>query len=63
MQYLTAMLCRIQGEANNTHFKADWIPLAHRVLYVGIVYNWANILLVNIMKTLEKLVTKSEGQG
>lgn len=57
------MLCRLHGEVDSTHFKSNWIPLAHGVLSAGIVYNRASNVSVNIMKALEKVVTKSEGHG
>ena len=32
VQYLTAMLSRLHGEADCTNFKSEWFPLAHGVM-------------------------------
>ena len=49
-QYLTAMLSHLHGEVDCTNFKFEWIPITHGVLSANIVFNWANMLLQNILK-------------
>ena len=63
MQYLTAMLSKLHGEADNTFFKAEWIPLAHRVMSTMILFNRAGILSANILRALEKVVPRPEARG
>lgn len=63
VQHLTDMLSQLLGEADSTFFKVDWIPLAHRVIYIGTIFNLASILSVNIIKAMEKEVPKPEGKG
>ena len=62
-QYLTAMLSHLDGEADYTNFKVEWIPIAHGVLSVDIVFNWANMLSQNILKALERVMWKTDSKG
>lgn len=62
-QFLTAMLSHLHGEADCTTFKVEWIPIAHGVMSVGIVYNWANMLSQNLLKVLERAMRKSDPKG
>ena len=62
-QFLTAMWSRLHGEVDYTNFKAEWIPIAHGVLSVGIVFNWANMLSQNMLKALERAMQKTDPKG
>ena len=63
VQYLTAMLSRLHGEADCTNFKSKWLPLAHGVMPTSIVFNWESILSSNLLRALEKVVQKQDPKG
>ena len=44
-------------------FKSEWIPLAHGVMSVGTLFNWANILSANLPPALEKVVQRPDVRG
>ena len=60
VQYLTAMLSVLHGEADYTNFKSEWLPLTHGVLSIGAVFNWESILCHNLLKAMEKDVQKKD---
>ena len=39
-----AMLCRLYGEKDATHFKFEWSPLIYHVTMRGVIFNWADII-------------------
>ena len=43
---LAAMLCRLYGLPNCSVFKAEWAPIAHRVLAIDDSFLWESILLL-----------------
>jgi hypothetical protein len=63
VQYLTTMLSRLLREVDCMFFKSEWIPLAHGVMSVGIVFNWASILSANIIRALEKAIERPDAKG
>ena len=62
-KYLTTMLFRHHGEADNTFFKDEWIPLAHGVMSTVIFFNWEGIVFANIIRDLEKAVPRPKAKG
>ena len=54
------MLSHLLGEADYTPFKAEWIPVAHGVMFVGIVFNWTSMLSQNLLKALERAMKRSD---
>ena len=44
VQFLTAKLSFLHGEADYTNFKVEWILLAHGVLSADVVFNWASMI-------------------
>jgi hypothetical protein len=50
-QFLASMICRLYGEEKCTHFKLEWTPIAHYVAEKGHVFNWAQLLSINIFET------------
>lgn len=63
VHYLTTMLSQLHGEGDCTHFKSEWIPLAHGLKFVGIIFNWENILSTNLLWDLEKAIQKKDAKG
>lgn len=63
LQYLTAMLSRLHGEANCTNFKLEWIPLAHGVMSTATIFNWESILSSNLLRDLENAIQKQDPKG
>ena len=54
------MLSHLHGEVDCTTFKAEWIPIAHVVMFAGIVFNWASMLSHNLLKALERVMPRSD---
>jgi hypothetical protein len=53
-QILATIICRVYGEEGCTHFKLDCVPPTHYVVEAGQVFNWAQILSVNIFKVVKE---------
>ena len=51
---LTAMFCRLYGEANCTFFKAEWVPTTQHIIVTCESFNWAQILSVNLQQQIDK---------
>ena len=51
---LDAMLCRLYGEANCTHFKSEWVLVAQHIILTHDSFNWAQILSFNLQHQIEK---------
>jgi hypothetical protein len=47
-QYMVAMLCMLYGEPYATHFPLSHMPLIYFYAYVGVSFNWKDILSENI---------------
>jgi hypothetical protein len=47
-QYMVAMLCRLYGEPDATHFPLSYMPLIYLCADVGVSFNWADILSENL---------------
>lgn len=62
-QFLTAILSHLHGEAECTTFNTEWIPIAHGVMFDGIIFNWASMLSQNLLKALERAMQKSDPNG
>lgn len=62
VQYLMAMLSPFHREADCMFFKSEWIPLAHGVMSMGTMFNWANILSANILWSFEKVVQRLDAR-
>ena len=62
-QYLTMMLSHLHSEVDCTNFKVEWIPIAHGVLSAVVVFNWANMLSQNILKSMERAMQKTNSKG
>jgi len=52
---LVAMLSRLYGEEKSTHYQMDWLPLAHTNVKIGQVFNWDDILALNICLHSKKI--------
>ena len=50
-QFLSSMICKLYGEDKCTHFKLEWTPIAHYVSDKGDVFNWEQLLSINISET------------
>jgi hypothetical protein len=44
------MICRLYSEEVCTHFKLEWVPLAHHIDEIGQEFNWAHIFSVNLLR-------------
>lgn len=62
-QFLTTMLSCLHGEEEYTNFKAEWIPIAHGVFSVSIIFNLASMLSQNMLKALERAIRKTYPKG
>jgi hypothetical protein len=47
---LDSMICRLYEEEKSTHFRLEWTPMAYYVAEKGHIFNWSQILSINIFE-------------
>jgi hypothetical protein len=52
--YTMALIARLYGEQNCTHFKDAWLPLAYTIVTIGHVFNWETILSHSLNRMIER---------
>lgn len=60
-QYVVAMLCRLYGEPNATHFPISYMPLICFYADMGVSFNWADILSENLIVAISTVIQAQPG--
>jgi hypothetical protein len=60
-QYMVAMLCRLYGEPDATHFPLSYMPLIYFCADVGASFNWADILSENLKDVISTVTQAQPG--
>jgi hypothetical protein len=58
---MVAMLCRLYGEPDATHFPLSYIPLIYFCADVGASFNWADILSENLKDVISTVTQAQPG--
>ena len=59
---LASMFYRLYGEENCTYFKSEWVPAAQHIILTCELFNWAQILFVNLQQQIEKYLKAKKPQ-
>jgi hypothetical protein len=60
--YLMALLCRLHGEKDFSHFSEAWMPLAYTVSISGTSFNWGAIISKQLSTCIQQAWMPKEGE-